>query len=195
VNSKERSLFQLALGQSKMARQSAANLGITSLDVKKSANVSKNFYLNETILEALHAVSLHLAESYQQVVMDFQDINRLTWAGTAHEIRELLRKLLDELAPNDGVGKQAWYSQHKDVSGPTQKQRVRFILERNKSDSKQKQVAANIDLIDSIIAGLVRDVYGRASDAAHSSKDKTEAYRILRYFEAFAYDLLNLKTT
>jgi hypothetical protein len=35
-------------------------------------------------------------------------------------------------------------------------------------------------------------VYGRASDAAHRSKSKAEAFKILRYFHAFAYDLLDI---
>lgn len=191
-----RSTFELALKQAKLARQSAANLGLGGDGLKKATvDIRKNLYTNDAILDALRDISDSMANSYIQITADFQDENRLTWDGTAHAIRELLRKLLDQLAPTDEVMAQKWYKQEKDAPGPTQKQRVRYILEKNQSDSKQKQVAANIALIDSMIGGLVRDVYGRASDAAHRSKDKTEAYRILSYFNAFAYDLLNLKAS
>ena len=194
MDNSTRSTFELALKQAKLARQSAANLGLGRDGLKKvTVDVKKNLYTNDAILNALRGISDSMANSYIQITADFQDESRLTWDGTAHAIRELLRKLLEQLAPTESVITQEWYKQEKDAPGPTQKQRVRYILEKNKSDSKQKQVAANVDLIDSMIGGLVRDVYGRASDAAHRSKDKTEAYRILSYFNAFAYDLLNLK--
>jgi hypothetical protein len=43
-----------------------------------------------------------------------------------------------------------------------------------------------------MIAGLIRDTYSRASDAAHTLKGRREAKKLLKYFEAFAHDLLNL---
>lgn len=146
-------------------------------------------------MDALFKISDAMGNSYLQITADFQDESRLTWDGTAHAIRELLRKLLEHLAPNDQVLTQVWYKQETGTAGPTQKQRVRYILEQHKSDSKRKQVVANIDMIDTMIGSLIRDVYGRASDAAHRSKDKTEAYRVLRYFDAFAHDLLNLRAS
>ena len=42
------------------------------------------------------------------------------------------------------------------------------------------------------IGDLVRATYTRASDAAHRTKDRREVRRIVRYFEAFAHDLLDL---
>ncbi len=191
-----RSRFDLALKQARLARQSAANLGISENVTRRPiADAQKNLYMDEPILQALRDVSDAMADSYLQITADFQDEDRLNWDGTAHTIRELLRKILEQFAPADEVLKQKWYKQEADTSGPTQKQKVRYILEQNNSDSKQKQVVNNIDIIDSLVGSLVRDVYGRASDAAHRSKDKTEAYKILRYFHAFAYDLLNLKAS
>lgn len=153
---------------------------------------SASYYMNRDILEALREVSMPLANSYLQIIAEFEDDGRITWDGTAHQIRELLRKLLDSLAPTNLVEKQGWYKEGDGLSGPTQKQRVKYILSIKSAGSKEQAVVQNIVLIEDKIGNLVRDTYQRASDAAHRSKDKTEAYRILRYFEAFAYDLLNI---
>lgn len=153
---------------------------------------SGSYYMNQDILEALREISVPLANSYLQIIAEFEDDSRITWDGTAHQIRELLRKLLDLLAPTDLVEKQNWYKEGDGLSGPTQKQRVKYILSIKNAGSKEQAVVQNIVLIEDKIGNLVRDTYQRASDAAHRSKDKTEAFRILRYFEAFAYDLLNI---
>jgi hypothetical protein len=196
MNDYTRLLFERSLKQSKLARQSAANLGLgKDVQSNTAADYQKNLYSDEAIVDALFKISDAMGNSYLQITADFQDESRLTWDGTAHAIRELLRKLLEHLAPNDQVLTQVWYKQETGTAGPTQKQRVRYILEQHKSDSKRKQVVANIDMIDTMIGSLIRDVYGRASDAAHRSKDKTEAYRVLRYFDAFAHDLLNLRAS
>jgi hypothetical protein len=162
--------------------------------VATSKLASNSYYLNQDILESLQAISNPLANSYLQIIAEFEDESRITWDGTAHQIRELLRKLLDLLAPTNLVEQQVGYKQEMGLSGPTQKQRVKYILAVKGGGSKQQAVVQNIALIEDKIGNLVRDTYQRASDAAHRSKDKTEAFRILRYFEAFAYDLLNIGT-
>jgi hypothetical protein len=183
-------LLKSATKSSALARQSVSNLTLPP-DYKTVPNAGrKSYYLNQEILNALRSISDSLANSYFQITRDFDDENRISWAGTAHEIRELLRKILEYLAPTKAVITQPWYQKLPSVSGPTQKQRVRYILSLKNGDSKQQKVVQDIDIINDKIGELVRDVYGRASDAAHRSKSKTEAFKILRYFEAFAYDLL-----
>ena len=144
------------------------------------------------IHEALMKISPELANSYLQVIFDLQKTDRISWAGTAHEIREVLATLLRELGPDVEVSKQSWYKQNPETTGPTQKQRVKYIVQKNKSGSKEKDVIGQIDILDERIAILVRSTYNRASDAAHRFKPKQEVTRILKYFEAFALDLLNL---
>ncbi|MDB5185854.1 MAG: hypothetical protein JWL85_377 [Candidatus Saccharibacteria bacterium] len=186
-------LLREAADRAAKARQSAANLSLMGeMSKVPAAKVGRSFYLNTKIHEALMLMPEHISNSYIQIVSDFEDETRVSWAGTAHEIRELLRHILEHLAPDNKVTQAAWYVQQKDTSGPTQKQKVRYILSQTKGDSKQQKVAQDIDIIDAKVGDLVRDVYGRASDAAHRSKNKTEAFKILRYFEAFAYDLLDL---
>jgi len=144
------------------------------------------------IYNALSGISESLAGSYAQVKDDIKDSNRISWAGTAHEIRELLATMLRLLAPDESVRNQTWFKQAPNTSGPTQKQRVHYILLAHGAGSKERQVVEKVINLQNMIEDLVRLTYARASDAAHRFKPRSEVLRILRYFEAFAYDLLNL---
>ena len=144
------------------------------------------------LYQALFEVSEPLAFSYAQVREDLEDEERTSWAGTAHEIREMVSTMLRILAPDHEVTVQSWYAQEPKTAGPTQKQRVKYVLQRQNAGSKRREVAGEVDIIEAKIADLVRATYSRASDAAHRMKGRTEAMRVFRYFEAFAYDLLNL---
>jgi hypothetical protein len=157
----------------------------------KSARTSRQLSEN-SIYDALRALSQPLADSYQQLKVDLEDEDRISWAGTAHEIREVLRRLLALLAPDEKVSSQPWYVQDRNTSGPTQKQRVRYILSLQGAGSKETELAEQVVSLEDMIGDLVRSTYSRASDAAHRGKNRKEARRILRYFEAFAHDLLNL---
>jgi hypothetical protein len=186
-------LLRQATESSHLSRQGVSNLTLQPESSSGKENLSTNYYLNQQIYSALCGLSDTLANSYRQIVRDFEDSERTAWTGTAHDIRELLRLILEKLAPTDKVVNMSWYKQEKDNTGPTQKQRVKYILSEINADSKEQEVVQNIDIIEDRIGNLVRKVYGRASDSAHRTKGKTEAFKILRYFEAFAYDLLDLK--
>lgn len=147
----------------------------------------------DALYHALLDISESLGNSYMQVRLDLDDPTRTSWAGTAHEIREILTTLLRLKAPDSEVKAKAWYRPEPNTSGPTQKQRVRYILQELGGGSKQVEVAEQISMIEDKIGDLVRATYSRASDAAHRMKGRTEAKRLLRYFEAFAHDLLNLE--
>lgn len=144
------------------------------------------------LYQALLDVSEALAASYAQVRADLEDEERGSWAGTAHEVREMVATLLRTLGPDELVTATKWYRQEPGTSGPTQKQRARFILEQNGAGTREAGVAQEIAVLDEMIGSMVRATYARASDAAHRMKGRTEARRVFRYFEAFAHDLLNL---
>ena len=147
---------------------------------------------NNDIYNALALLSQGLANSYAQVKTDLNDTSRVSWAGTSHEIREILRSVLEILAPDTEVKAQSWYKPEKDAKGPTQKQKALYILRKRNAGSKIQEVAAQVDTLEEMVAKLVRSLYSRASDAAHGMKDRGESRRILNYFEAFIYDLLDL---
>ncbi len=153
-------------------------------------NKDAHYYYNRDIEQLLRNVSVRIADSYIQVASDLASDDRLTWMGTAHEIREMLRAILDTLAPADAVKEATWYRQEQSTNGPTQKQKVRYISEQKKAGSAEKKLTDDLGVIQEKVEAFARDMYGRSSDAAHRSKDKTEAFKLLKYFEAFAFDML-----
>ncbi len=157
-------------------------------DLARQLNTAQH----DRIYLALLEKSESLANSYAQVKIDIEADNRLSWAGTAHEIREILATLLRLLAPDAVVTAQTWYKPESNSSGVTQKQRVVYILKSRNAGSNEKEVLEQITGIEEMVGNLVRSTYSRASDAAHRFKEHREVLKILRYFDAFAYDLLNL---
>ena len=140
---------------------------------------------------ALRKQSALFESSFLQIVRDLGEEGRLSWVGPAHELRELLRQLLEHLAQDDAVIQRPWYTLDTGAHGPTQRQRVRFILEERAKSSKQQRVAEQVALVEERVASLIRDTYGRASDAAHRGTDRDEVRKILQYFIAFLGDLLS----
>lgn len=168
----------------------AAGRSVRSSDILR--NQQYNSHLQFKINEALEKISKDLSDSYIQIYNDLQDPNRVSWAGTAHEIREILTNLLRLLAPDAKVIRAPWYKQLKNALGPTQKQRVKYILTKRGAGSKETGVVEQVANLDQMIEDLVRSTYKRASDAAHRYKTKIEVSRILRYFETFSVDLLDI---
>ena len=152
---------------------------------------SRNFEGN-VIHTRLEEISQELANSYAQVNEDSTDSTRVSWAGTAHEIREVLRGVLEILAPDTEVMAQTGFKLEKDTKGPTHKQRAEYILKKRGASSREREMVSTIDTVDELVARLGRSIYVRASDAAHRLKGRAEALRLLRYCDAFMHDILEL---
>lgn len=164
--------------------------------VPKPSTVRHEVEQDSVVYNDIHAalllVSEPLASSYAQVKRDLQDVSRSSWAGSAHEIREVLSQMLRMLAPDESVEHQDWYVQDEGTRGPTQKQRARYILGQRNAGSREQETAKHAVDTEDRIADLVRAIYSRSSDAAHRSKDQVEVSRIVTYFDAVARDLLNV---
>ncbi len=186
MNSREITIFALLLA--KEAQQKANEIGLTI--EKPNRGIIK--VDRPDISYALEKINPILANSYAQVKHDIQDTKRISWAGDAHEIREILATLLRTLAPDQEVEAQHWFKSESKDGKPTQKQRVHYILQSRGVSSTKREVVEKIDIIDEMISSLVRSTYSRASDAAHTYETRKEVVRLLGYFEAFAHDLLDL---
>lgn len=188
-------IFSEARRRAEDVREAVSRLTMAAPSARhKTANPSNISQIRESgVYKGLASLSEKLANSYEQVKLDIQDTDRISWAGTAHEIREVLATLLRLLAPEDKVTAEAWYRQEPKTSGPTQKQRVRYILQQHGAGSKEREVAEQAAQLEDMIGSLVRATYSRASDAAHTFKVRREVSRIIVYFDAFAHDLLNLE--
>jgi hypothetical protein len=148
-----------------------------------------------------HAILMKLREdcpesaaSYEQGIDDLKH-ERLSWRGTATEFRESLRELLDKLAPDENVRKSPGYKQEVGVSGPTMKQKVRFIIRgRQGSESQSRSFEDATEVIDDKLGGFVRSVYSRSSGSVHSACSKPEVESIKRFVDMVFVELLDVRT-
>lgn len=141
---------------------------------------------------ALGSIDLNLASRYRQVCRDLGDQSRLSWNGTAHELRDLLANLLRTLAPDAECTSQGWYIQEPNTSGPTQKQRVRLVLQSKKSNKNLENSLTKMSLIDELVSDLIRTTYTRGSSSAHTKSSWRECLRLIAYFDAFVLDLIDI---
>jgi len=187
--------FHRARIQTENARYSVGELieEIRAKSQTSSLSQAPEVRKGSSIYGSLLSISPQLANSYAQVKEDLGSNDRVSWAGTAHEIREILGTTLRLLAPDKLVKEQSWFKLESNVSGPTQKQRVRYVLQQRDAGSKEHEVLEQVAKLEDMIGSLVRAIYSRASDAAHRFKEKQEVLRIFRYFEVFAIDLLNIE--
>lgn len=138
----------------------------------------------------LRNISPHLEDGYIQVLNDLEDRDRLSYKGTSNELREVLRGVLIELAPDEEVCKQSWYKQEKESKGPTRKQRVKYILKNRKASKNENEAFSNThDLFDEIFSRVVVSTYDRANEASHREKQKEDVLRLLSYFNVLIKDL------
>jgi hypothetical protein len=153
----------------------------------------QNIYNNSNIINGLANISESLSAGYQQVYQDLSDGTRISWRGTANELREVLRELLEILAPDAAVKKAKWFAQDPKTEGPTQEQRAKYILEQRALNKTQAPVIQEtLTTVEESIARLVRKTYKRINNASHTQQDQEEIKNILNYFNLLIKELLGI---
>lgn len=147
--------------------------------------------LNNALLQGLSKLDKSFGDSYLQVIEDLNSDTRKTWKGTANELRELVSSVLRLLAPEEEVIQQQWYKQLPNTSGPTQSQKVKYILSKRSLGSKQKEVMKELESFDDRIGAFARKLYNRASNSTHQYSERKEIIKLYHYFVAFMSDLLD----
>src|ERR1700683_948897 len=107
------------------------------IDLMK-ANASADLVLSkieQAILQTLRRMLPVSAASYEQVLRDIHEADRISWRGTGTELREVLREVIDELAPDDKVMASDGFALEKNRTTPTQGQKDRYILRAHKRRS------------------------------------------------------------
>jgi hypothetical protein len=143
------------------------------------------------ILAILDTMLPAAAASYRQVLRDLQDDGRVSYRGTAAELREVVREVLDRLAPDGDVSKSAGFKLEPNQKGPTMKQKVRFILRARKvGDSARETAEASAQHVDETVASLGRAVYTRGSTDVHTARPREEVLNYKGYADAILGELL-----
>ncbi|MDE1988234.1 MAG: hypothetical protein KGI39_00830 [Patescibacteria group bacterium] len=158
----------------------------------RNTKIIKNDY-ESALLKILGQIIPAIASSYQQILNDL-NTSRISYRGTVAEMREVLRETLDYLAPDEEVTKMKGFKLEKDMTRPTMKQKVRYVLRnRGKSETAIKSPEDAAYVVDEGIERLVRSTYNRGSLSTHtSSSDKAEACQIKMYLDTVLCELLEI---
>jgi len=147
--------------------------------------------LEEAILRTLTKLIPSAAASYQQAIHDLAAENWVSWRGTAAELREALREVLDRLAPDKAVVSASGFKFEEGQTRPTMKQKVRFILEQRELPSGAlKAPLEAIAVVQSSTASFVRSVYDRGSLAVHVAPTRKEVMQLKLYVDGVLGELL-----
>jgi hypothetical protein len=147
----------------------------------------------QMILKTLDNSVPSAAASYRQAILDLAGSERLSYRGTASELREALRETIDHLAPDGDVMEQMGFKLEQGQNKPTMKQKARFILRSRGSSRTQREVAEkSLELVESLTGEVARSLYNRASLATHVETTRNEVLKIKRYVDTVLHDLLEI---
>jgi len=147
------------------------------------------------LVNTLEQLAPSAAQSYQQAIQDLAaPVQRLSYRGTATDLREAFRDTLDQLAPDTVVMQQDGFALEKGQMQPTMKQKVRFILRSRGKGSTPRAVAEkSVELIEALSGDIARAFYNRASLSTHVETTYGEARQLKRYVDTLLFDLLEIR--
>jgi hypothetical protein len=194
-------ILQLASGQ----REKQAYIGQlnelrpflleATIDLMKSRG-NPSLVLSETeraILDTLASLLPSCAASYEQALRDISQGARVSWRGTATELRETLREVMDHFAPDEKVSTAPGFQPEAGQTRPTQRQKVRYILKARRSSGAAVAVAeASLEIVDGSVAALARSTYQRGSVSTHIATTSKEIRNLKRYIDALLAELLEV---
>ena len=148
-------------------------------------------HIESRILSTLQSMLPEPALSYEQAIRDLRAQDRLSYRGTAVELREVMREVLDHLAPDDEVLAAPGFKLEKDRSGPTMRQKMSHILKsRGLGATSRKAPQDASAIVDELTASFVRSTYERGSAATHISPTLQDVHRLKTYVDAALMELL-----
>jgi hypothetical protein len=131
--------------------------------------------------------------SYEQALSELRGVDRLSYRGTAVELRETLREVLDHLAPDQEVMNVPGFKLEQDRQRPTMRQKARFVLRsRGLSATLRKAPEDTISLVDERTSSLVRSAYERGSVSTHVAMKKPEVQQLKLYIDSVLAELLQI---
>ena len=145
------------------------------------------------ILTTLRKLVPSAGLSYEQALRDLSGAPRLSYRGTAVELREALREVLDHLAPNADVMRSPEFKLEKDAARPTMKQKAQFILKaRGVVSGALASPKDAIQRLEDGSASLARSVYSRGSVSTHVATTREEVLNMKTYADGVLAELLQV---
>lgn len=145
------------------------------------------------IVSTLEKMIPSAGASYKQALLDLQAQGRISYRGAAAELREVVREVLDHLAPDDAVMAAPGFKLEEGLKGPSMKQKVRFIMKARKvPDAGMRPAEDSIKHLDESIPSLGRSVYNRGSMDVHTARSREEVLNLKLYADAVLGELLEI---
>jgi Predicted pPIWI-associating nuclease len=150
-------------------------------------------HVEAAILNTLEKLLPLTALSYRQALQDLADQKRFSYRGVAAEFREVLREVLDHLAPDADVMKVAGFKLEQGQTKPTMKQKAVSILKaRGLNETKRRPATDAIAIIEGAVGSLARAAYSRGSLATHVGTERAEVLTFKGYADAVVAELLEI---
>jgi len=175
--------------------KTCAGLGIipNSLIAKSTARTETEKGIDTRILIKLQRVSPSAAASYEQAVLDLGDESRKSMRGTAAELREALREVLDGLAPDSAVRDEPGFKLEEGRKEPTMRQKARFVLRSRKLPKMDPEnIETVVSIIEELVASLVRGVYVSGSIQMHTEATRPTVKKLKTYVDTVLSELLEI---
>jgi hypothetical protein len=149
--------------------------------------------VEKRIIETINQLVPSAALSYEQAILDLNSKDRISFRGTANELRETLREVLDYLAPDDKVMKGQGFKLEAGKTKPTQKQKVRYILKsRGLSRTAINAPEDSVSIVEELMASLARSIYERSSLSTHVATARQELEQVKMYIDIVLIELLEI---
>lgn len=145
------------------------------------------------IIETLKPMLPLAAVSYEQAIRDLRSSDRISVRGTAVELRETLREVLDHLAPDAEVIRAPGFKLETGQTKPTMRQKARFVLRsRGQPQTAIKAPEDAVSIVEERAASLVRSAYERGSVSAHVATAHGEVQQLKMYVDTVLAELLQI---
>jgi hypothetical protein len=149
---------------------------------------------DKKIIQTLYRLVPSAALSFEQALLDRANKDRKSFRGTAAELREALREVIDHFAPDEDVVKAPGFKLEKDRTKPTTRQKMRFILKAREQTSRVIETTDEaLQRIETGSEKLARAIQDRSSLATHVNTSRKETINIYRYVETLLAELLEIE--
>jgi hypothetical protein len=148
----------------------------------------------QLILMALEPESAGAADSYRQALRDLAAPDRVSFRGTAHELRTVLLDVLDALAPDEQVAAAEDFKYEPRQTTPTHAQKAQFILRKRSGRTASRPAEISLERSELLFGRLSRAVYSSGSKSSHEVMPKSEVLQYKRYVDAVLFELLGISS-
>lgn len=177
---------EFGLGQRQLRGRTPSRVQVSSITAAASET-------EMIIIGALERLVPSAALSYRQALADLSNRGRISFRGPANELREALREVIDELAPDEDVMDERGFRPEQGQTRPTRKQKVRYILRsQGVSGTSRGAPEKSVELIEELVTSLATSTYDRSNVTAHVASARRDVRQLKMYVDGVLAELLQI---